>query len=97
LKVTSQGALTVAGKLADGSSFSQSTRMAQGQWPFFAYAPSGKDVLLGWLNFAPDNTGMAGNVTWMKPVTKGTNYPSGFNVNVQAVGTATVPATGASQ
>ncbi len=98
LRVTAQGALTAAGKLADGSSFSQSTKVGQsGQWPFFAYAPSGKDVLLGWLNFAPDNTGVAGNVTWMKPATKGTNYPSGFNVNVQAVGTATVPATGASQ
>jgi len=98
LRVNSQGVLTAAGRLADGSSFSQSTKVGQGgQWPFFAYAPSGKDVLLGWMNFAPDNTGVAGNVTWMKPVTKGTNYPSGFNVNVQAVGTATVPATGASK
>ena len=86
VKLTGSGTITAAGKLADGSSFSQSTQLSKdGQWPFFAFAPGGSDVLLGWLNFA-DEGSLAGDVVWMKPAQPGGKYPGAFSVTVPAVG-----------
>lgn len=90
LHVGATGALTVAGKLADGAAFSQAARLTEdGQWPFYAVSPSGKDVVMGWLTFAEDSGGFSGNVTWIRQPGAGTSYPAGFTVNVPAVGTAT--------
>ena len=55
LTVSKLGVLSVAGKLADGNSFSQSVPINQeGLWPFYTYVSGGKDFLLGWIEFGLD-------------------------------------------
>jgi len=87
--VSPQGVLTTSGRLADGAAFSQSTRVNKnGQWPFYAYAPTRKDVLMGWLSFAGDPAQVSGSVTWMKPAEPVGAYRAGFQGVVQVVGAA---------
>jgi len=83
--VSKLGELSIAGKLADGKPFSQSVPIAPGgQWPFYAYAPSGEDFLLGWLDFQGNivngyNIGQT-NVFWSKGSSdKSLYYPAGFS------------------
>jgi hypothetical protein len=75
--VSKLGVLTMAGALADGSTFSASAPVSQnGQWPFYAYSAAGKDVVLGWVTVS---NGLAGtNITWSKAAGKGPLYAAGF-------------------
>ena len=86
LSVNSLGLLTVTGSLADGVGFNQSVPVSKsGQWPFYAYAPSGKDTVLGWLNFTGGSLSAA-NVTWIKAPNASHYYPGGFNDALQLIG-----------
>jgi hypothetical protein len=86
--VTKQGVLTMAGTLADGVAFSASAPVSrEGQWPFYAYAPSGKDTVLGWVSVNNGSNGLAGtNITWSKPASKGPLYVAGFVNNLPLIG-----------
>jgi hypothetical protein len=87
VSVSPQGVVTVSGKLADGAAFSQSTRLSQdGQWPFFAYSPAGKDVLQGWLNFSQNPGQVTGSVNWTKPGKATGANSQGFEDVVQVSG-----------
>jgi hypothetical protein len=92
--VTSGGQLLFVGKLADGSTVSQSASISEaGAWPLYLPAYSGKGVLMGWLEFAATpNADLAGTVTWIKPsVTNSRYYPAGFTIELQATGSSYVP------
>jgi hypothetical protein len=83
--INQQGVLSVAGTLADGATFSASAPVSQGgQWPFYAYAPSGKDSVLGWVTVG---NGLSGtNVNWSKAAGTGSLYGAGFSNVLQLVG-----------
>ncbi len=83
--VSKLGVLSVVGSLADGSGFSQSVPVSGGQWPFYTYAASGKDTVLGWVDFSGGQP--AGpNVSWIKAPTSGRYYAAGFDSVVQLIG-----------
>lgn len=84
--VSTLGVVSVTGTLADGVNFSQTTPVSKsGQWPFYAYAASGRDSVLGWVNFAGGTLASA-NVTWIKAPGLGHYYPAGFDDSVQLIG-----------
>lgn len=94
VNVTASGQALFAGKLADGTAVSQSTTVsAQGEWPLYLSAYSGKGMLTGWLEFAAQtNSDLAGDVTWLKPsVLSSRYYPNGFTNAFQALGSAYAP------
>jgi hypothetical protein len=89
VRVTSSGATTLAGTLADGTSFSQSTAIAaDGSCPLYVSLYSGQGLVAGWLQFAnrPDDD-INGTLTWVKPASsRSRNYPAGFSEQLQALG-----------
>jgi hypothetical protein len=79
VRVTRTGGIQMAGTLADGSPFSQSTTISEGgYWPIFAAPYGGKGVLIGWLSFPDIQSGAY--VVWAKaPGVPGeTYYTDGF-------------------
>ncbi len=89
ITVTKAGAVRFAGVLADGTKFTQSTRVSKGgQWPFYAPLYRGEGSLYGWMLFngsAEDD--LSGDITWIKPQLPSTwFYPAGFAVNIRAWG-----------
>jgi hypothetical protein len=86
--VTKQGVLNMTGTLADGIAFSASAPVSKaGQWPFYVYAASGKDSLLGWVSVSNGTNGLSGtNITWSKAASKGPLYAAGFVNNLALVG-----------
>jgi hypothetical protein len=82
--VSKTGVLTAAGKLADDVAFSQSVPISDnGDWPLYAYEPSGKDYLFAWLNFNLNDVGASSiietNIVWDKgSVPNARFYPAGF-------------------
>jgi len=76
--INKQGVLSMAGALADGATFSASAPVSQGGlWPFYVYAASGKDTVLGWVSVG---NGLSGtNISWSKLAGKAALYQAGFN------------------
>lgn len=92
--VTATGTLTVAGRTADGTSFTSATILgAGGEIPLHASLYSNLGSLTGKLTLAADgptafvdNT-TSGTLTWSKPATKTRTYPALFGpVNLTADG-----------
>ncbi len=83
--VNTTGILSMSGMLADGAPFSVSAPVSSsGHWPFYAYAASGQDSILGWVTVS---NGLSGaNVSWSKAAGKGLLYAGGFNNVLQLVG-----------
>ncbi len=99
--VTTAGAVSLKGSLADGEKITQSSAVSEsGQWPLYTSLYGGSGQLLGWMTFA--NTGGAdvdGPLSWIKqanPVAK--YYPAGFDVEPASTGSrydsTKSPATG---
>jgi hypothetical protein len=87
--VDKTGRLRFAGKLADGTSVSQSSWVSKnGQWPLYVKLHRGDGALYGWmlLNPSPDKE-IDGNVTWIRPhIPASAYYPNGFAISLQAWG-----------
>jgi hypothetical protein len=85
--VSSTGAISMKGVLADGSKMAQKANLlAAGQWPFFVSLASGHNSALGWLTFS--NGVIGGNVTWFKLPGAGGLYPAGFTIATSAIGSS---------
>jgi hypothetical protein len=65
-----------------------------GLWPFYVYAASGKDTVLGWVSVG---NGLSGtNISWTKAPGKSSLYAGGFNNALQLEGSIwEAPAKGA--
>ncbi len=87
--VTSTGALTFAGELADGTKVSQKTSvLADGTWPFYIPLYSGAGSIFGTMTFSNlAASDITGPVNWFKLLQpKAKFYPQGFVNSVEAVG-----------
>jgi hypothetical protein len=87
VKVGPSGVVTMAAKLADGTSASQGTFISSGgTWPIYTPLYSGNGSLLSWIN----STGQAaGTLSWIKPaLRKARYYPAGFTNQCPVLGSA---------
>jgi hypothetical protein len=87
LTVSSQGQARLAGSLADGTKFSQSTGVVNGQLPLYAALYRGAGLLVGWVGFAENAASDAeGDVIWISPAYSSRSfYTEGFVNNGRAV------------
>jgi hypothetical protein len=96
--VANNGIIRAAGKLADGTTFSQSVSVSKySEWPFYTLFLSGEGSASGWLKYTNLlTTSLDGDAYWFKPVNASAFYPNGFtNVSTVLGSTYTVPALGA--
>jgi hypothetical protein len=87
LKVSSAGALTMAGSLADGTAVSESSAVSkQGYWPLYVNLYNGNGSLWGWCSFANHGVASAPALSWINAgnASKTAVYRSGFT-NDQAL------------
>ncbi len=98
LDLTTAGAVTLKGTLADGSAVAQKTTLAaDGQTPVYVNLYKGKGSLLGWLTVMnTDTNDTPGLLLWIKMGTAGgKNYLTGFTNETLALGSRYVaPAKG---
>lgn len=94
--VSGGGVGSMAGRLADGTPFTQSAYVSKGgQWPFYVPLYVGSGSVMSWLTFADRvNDDVNGALSWYKPANaRARYYPEGFSYECQAVGSAyAVPA-----
>jgi hypothetical protein len=98
ISVSAAGAVSMAGTLGDGVTFSQSASLsALDHWPFYTSLYSSRGLVLGWLSFTNqpgDQPG--GSLFWSRPVHPRTQfYPSGFTLQPVAAGSLYSAASGA--
>jgi len=88
VSVSKAGAVRVAGALADGTKFSQSSFLSpDGQGPLFVPLYSGQGLLLSWIALGQEGNDLSGDMSWIKPVLpKAKYYPGGFMENPTAFG-----------
>jgi hypothetical protein len=94
--VTTAGQVTLSGKLADGTTLSQTATASQDWlWPFYKSLYSGQGQILGWLVFSNSSPNLGGTFNWIKPPSTTKFYPAGFIVQTTATGSAyKAPASG---
>jgi hypothetical protein len=90
LRINPTGQSTMAGTLADGTSFSQSAAVGDdGSLPLYAPLYNGQGSLVSWLTFTnrPDDD-LNGIVNWIKPANapRSRLYPGGFTNQILAIG-----------
>ena len=90
--VTTTGVVSMAGKLADNTAWSQSTYLSKdGVWPLYALLYSSKGMAIGDMTFR-NVTGVSdidGTVDWFRPATVTTAvvpFKPGFHTQADAVG-----------
>lgn len=94
LTISSQGNINFIAKLADDTSASQGTMVANaGVWPVYIPLYGGKGSVLGWLSFTnSSDTRCAGELRWIKaPHSGGKNYPGGFATKVPIIASSFAP------
>jgi hypothetical protein len=90
-RVAANGKVALAGLLADGTRFSQSSYVSkQGKWPVYLVLYKGQGSALSWLTFNnAATTDLSGDLTWIKPVGTLTRYyPRGFEYGTLVLGSA---------
>jgi hypothetical protein len=96
VKVDGNGFARLAGVLADGTKFSQSTAVSRdGQWPLFASLYKGNGLVISWQNFTNRlSSDIHGPLSWIKgPAAGGTIYTNGFTAESSAIGSLYTPPT----
>lgn len=94
LTISTAGRVAFAGKLADGTTLTQSSAVSKnGMWPFYGAPYSRRGVVLSWVQLSTNDVG--GDLLWIKPASKTKYYPNGFAVMCRVTGSPYVrPATG---
>jgi hypothetical protein len=101
LKAASNGSVTLAGTLADGTKVSRRVPLSiNGQWPLYVALYSGSGSALSWLTLTNRTTDdVNGLLSWIKPsLPKAKQYPGGFTNETMAAGSVYVrPASSTNQ
>ncbi len=90
LSIGSNGIIRAVGKMADGTSFSQSAYLSKnGRWPFYATFYTARGSALSWITFTNRTlTSLEGEGSWIKPTNSTAFYPDGFT-NLMAISGST--------
>jgi len=83
VSVSTNGTLTFAGRLGDGTNATQGTFVSkQGRWPFYVSLYGDQGSIFGWLVFTNDtDRDIDGVLNWTKPPQPGAAlYPAGFTL-----------------
>jgi len=83
INIDKAGWIRFSASMADGTRFTQSTRVSKGGfWPMYAALYRGGGSLYGWLAFnGTDGEDLSGDVTWIKPQHwRNWYYPNGFAI-----------------
>jgi hypothetical protein len=95
--IRKDGSVTLSGRVADGTSISQSTGLSRlGQWPLHVSMNKESARLVGWLKIQKQSGGniRGTNLYWIKdPVAKDKLYPGGFKLALQGLGSTFTPIT----
>ena len=93
LTVSSLGAVTFSGVLADGTPITQSADLSEsGMWPVYLPLYTGKGMMISWVQFRTNAPAtLSGNAVWTKNPVPGDYYPAGFRINSTVNGNAYVP------
>ncbi|HEY3914111.1 MAG TPA: peptidylprolyl isomerase, partial [Verrucomicrobiae bacterium] len=102
LSVSSTGTMTVAGTLADNSTFSHTTGISKdGVWPFYSTLYGGGGLILGWetnvIGPSSGSSGSLGTLFWVKPSGHGPYYPNALGIIASSIGTNYVAPVNGSQ
>jgi hypothetical protein len=91
--VDNAGSVHFSGRLADGTSVSQSATLSwTGQWPLYLPLYGGQGCLVGWVSVPGGTKPVAGSVTWVKPaLAQSKYYPGGFTLPMAVNGSAYFP------
>jgi YD repeat-containing protein len=88
--ITVPGGVRVAGKLPEGTAFTQSSTLSgpAAAWPFFASLYQKAGHVSGIIRFQsePGTSDFSGPVTWLKPVTSGPVHSSAFTTALAFLG-----------
>ena len=93
--VTTKGAVSLAGTLADGTKVTQKTALSKNsQWPLYAPLYKGKGSLISWLTFTNEtDTDFNGLFNWFKQAQATKYYSGGFTNEAMLAGSHYVPPT----
>lgn len=96
--VDAKGTLTLKGSLAEKLAVTQKVPLSKnGHWPLHVSLYSGKGLLLGWINFADEESSdFSGDVTWIKPpLPRAKQHAAGFTHTNLLTGSRYTAPTGA--
>ena len=93
--VTTKGAVSLSGTLADGTKVTQKTALSKNsQWPLYLPLYKGKGSLISWVNFTNElTTDVSGFFTWFKQTNIAKYYPGAFTNDATIVGSRFVAPT----
>jgi hypothetical protein len=96
LTLRTNGSSAFAGTLADGTAFSSAANVARnGFLPVYSALNSTNALILGWLELTnTTDSGIKGQLAWVKHPNKGTYYSNGFAVFPEAFGALYAYTTG---
>lgn len=93
--VTTKGAVSLSGTLADGTKVTQKTVLSKhSQWPLYLPLYKGKGSLISWVNFTNEpTTDVSGLFTWFKQTNVAKYYPGAFTNESIIAGSRFLPPT----
>ena len=93
--VTTKGAVSLSGTLADGTKVTQKTVLSKhSQWPLYLPLYKGKGSLISWVNFTNEpTTDVSGLFTWFKQTNVAKYYSGAFTNESIIAGSRFVPPT----
>ena len=93
--VTTKGAVSLSGTLADGTKVTQKTALSKhSQWPLYLPLYKGRGSLISWVNFTNEpTTDVSGLFTWFKQTNVAKYYPGAFTNEATIAGSRFVPPT----
>jgi len=91
IKVTSSGAMSLSGALADGTKLARTAMVSRdGDWPLYLPLYAGQGQALGWLSFSSPSSqsDLSGWISWIKPApTSAALFPEAFSImNTNVIG-----------
>lgn len=89
VKISSTGAISTSGQLANGVKFSQGSLLAgSDEWPLYVDTDNGKSSVFGRIYFRDltDLSDLDGTIHWFQTFRKGKAYPNAFSAQLPMVG-----------
>ena len=88
--ISALGMVSLTGVLGENTSVAPAAASVSqyGQWPLYLPLYGGRGSLSGWINFATNGMGFAGEAAWFRPGAYGKLYAAGFTNQLSIIGSA---------